>query len=568
MKETITKLLSIIICSSLLLLLAPSIYVSAQEQTDAIDSISRDDYVDENGFHYYDEGKTDLCEIPNIENVVIPEGVKYISNIVSWKDGTPKDLSSVKTITLPSTVVNVDGLYAYLCPNLTQIVVSPENDKFVYSRGILYSWAGKHIVCALGNVVSGDLVLNSNVISIGSHAFENCTKITSITFPKAFKSEQQYLEYGDLDGSFFKGCVNLKEFRVKKGNKHFKTADGVLYNKTGTVLVACPPGKSGKCTILEGVMLIEYGAFSTCTKLTKVTIPYGVTEIKSSAFSNCDSLTSITIPASVVKMWGAIENCDNVHTIKFLGETVPDPGMQLSSEDVCPNLKKILVPKQCRKIYLKNSYIKEDEKLVNEGNYKVKEKNVTKLDKPIAQAYMTSKKIRIEWKQVLYAKGYHIQVKTGNKWKTVDTRTGGNVTFYDRPLKEIGIKSNKNHLIRVVAYANDKVTSASKAISFGPMITPKLLSVKNTGKGTITVRWTTNQYADGYCIMLMGADGSRNTVRVKGRNVKTKKVTGLQKNITYKVSVYAYRDGFQSETKTIPERISDDSNVIKIRIKK
>ena len=55
-------------------------------------------------------------------------------------------------------------------------------------------------------------------------------------------------------------------------------------------------------TIPNSVTFIGVGAFSKCKSLTSVTIPNSVTSISDGAFSKCSSLTSVTIPNSVTSI--------------------------------------------------------------------------------------------------------------------------------------------------------------------------------------------------------------------------------------------------------------------------
>jgi hypothetical protein len=108
---------------------------------------------------------------------------------------------------------------------------------------------------------------------------------------------------------------------VNAGNTVYKSIDGVLYNKEGTILIAYPAGKTATSfTIPNGVTTIGDSAFAFCTGLTSITIPSGVTSIGDSAFSYCTELTSITIPSGItsIGLW-AFRGCTELTTINFCG---------------------------------------------------------------------------------------------------------------------------------------------------------------------------------------------------------------------------------------------------------
>jgi len=140
--------------------------------------------------------------------------------------------------------------------------------------------------------------------------------------------------------------------------------DGVLFNKSKTVLIHFPGGKTGAYTIPKGVTSIGGSAFryssitgitiptsvsnigehafaessltsvnipnsintirnSTfdgCNDLTSVSIPNSVTSIGEHAFQACGSLTNIIIPISVTSIEAFVfSECSNLNTITFHG---------------------------------------------------------------------------------------------------------------------------------------------------------------------------------------------------------------------------------------------------------
>ena len=89
-------------------------------------------------------------------------------------------------------------------------------------------------------------------------AFEDCTALTSVTFPPGLR---------DVGYSSFAGCTALASIHL-------------------------PPG----------VKRLEYRAFADCTALSAVTLPEGVKSIGREAFRGCTVLASISIPESVTAM--------------------------------------------------------------------------------------------------------------------------------------------------------------------------------------------------------------------------------------------------------------------------
>ena len=100
-----------------------------------------------------------------------------------------------------------------------------------------------------------------SVTSIGIHAFENCSGLTSVTIPNSVTS---------IGDDAFDGCSALTSV-----------------------------------TIPNSVTSIGQEAFKNCSGLTSVTIGNSVTSIGSYAFSGCSSLTSVTIEAEIPPTLGS-----------------------------------------------------------------------------------------------------------------------------------------------------------------------------------------------------------------------------------------------------------------------
>jgi len=206
-----------------------------------------------------------------------------------------------------------------------------------------------------GSGVTSVAIPNS-VTNIGSFAFYNCTKLTSIIIPDSviyvgqgafcFCSSLTSAALGNNVASVgfqvFRACNNLTAITVSKLNTNYCSVAGVLFNKSQTVLVAYPPGKSGSYPIPNGVTSIGEEAFETCagltgvtipnsvtsigeeafysTSLADITIPNGVTNISDYLFYNCTRLASVTIGNSVTYLgYDAFSGCSSLAGIYFLG---------------------------------------------------------------------------------------------------------------------------------------------------------------------------------------------------------------------------------------------------------
>lgn len=205
------------------------------------------------------------------------------------------------------------------------------------------------------------------VTSIGSHAFQGCSKLTAITIPNSVTS----IGWGAFNGcsgltkitipdsvtiiwaEAFQGCAGLTEVKLSKQLKNvdasaFKGCTNIrsvtcsdgqpcygllclfpeLLSKLSTTKFSCIPFWGGGVAIdrpakpVSGTLFIpsKIGndavgaigcyAFAKSTGLKSVYIPEGITVIGEGAFLGCTSLQSVVIPSSVTEIGaGAFKDC-------------------------------------------------------------------------------------------------------------------------------------------------------------------------------------------------------------------------------------------------------------------
>ncbi len=125
------------------------------------------------------------------------------------------------------------------------------------------------------------VVIKEGVTTIGSLAFNNCTKLTSVTIPNTVTSIGS--------GAF---ATNQKLTSVDIPNSVTTIGEAAFNSCTGLTSVTLP----------NSLTSIADWLFSECTGLTSVEIPNSVTSIGQGAFSQCSSLASVNIPSSVTSI--------------------------------------------------------------------------------------------------------------------------------------------------------------------------------------------------------------------------------------------------------------------------
>ena len=200
------------------------------------------------------------------------------------------------------------------------------------------------------------LIIDEGVTSIGDRAFQNCSNLSNIQFPKSLTliNGDAFLNCTSLtsvtipDGvkrihnSAFEGCKRLTSFSVNEGNSNYSSQGGVLFNKDKTELIQYPIGNERTTyDIPNSVTSIGNSAFSECTNLSNVTIPDSVTRIGDSAFESCTSLTSVIIPNSLISIDNSVfQGCTSLTSV-----TIPNSVTSIgnSAFDGCTSLTKVTI---------------------------------------------------------------------------------------------------------------------------------------------------------------------------------------------------------------------------------
>ena len=155
-------------------------------------------------------------------------------------------------------------------------------------------------------------VIEDGVSSIGKHAFQDCSSITTLSLPSTLKSigEEAFCNCSGFTELTLP--VNIESF----GNKAFYGCGGVVYlncNLPDTNEGIFRDSKITRLIVGNGVTSLGQSSFCNSSQLASVTLPSSLETIGNYAFESCKGLTSITIPSSVRNISKyAFKNCEGL----------------------------------------------------------------------------------------------------------------------------------------------------------------------------------------------------------------------------------------------------------------
>ena len=180
----------------------------------------------------------------------------------------------IKTVVLPSTLVEIGKFAFEACTSLEEVVIPPSVRKI--DQG---AFAG----CSALKV----LYLGDGLEILESAAFAGCTALTVVTLPAKLKA---------LAPGAFAHCTALTSLVVEAGNPVYKSEGNcILEQETGILLMGCV---ASRIPADGSVKAIAQSAFEGLTELKALHLPEGLVSIGAYAFRGT-GLIALTIPGTV-----------------------------------------------------------------------------------------------------------------------------------------------------------------------------------------------------------------------------------------------------------------------------
>ena len=225
-----------------------------------------------------------------------------ISNVGSIGESAFANCTSMTNLTIDTCVTTIGNTAFQNCYGLEEVTIQ--------NNGNIGAQAFKG-----SSTQNPATYIISNIGSIGTSAFANCTSIKSLSIDTCVTSINQ---------SAFQNCYGITHADIRNngsiGNYSFQNCYGLedvtILNKgdIGTQAFAGSSTQNPATYTISNVGSIGESAFANCTSMTNLTIDTCVTTIGNTAFQNCYGLEDVTI-----------QNKGNIGTQTFAGSSTQNP---------------------------------------------------------------------------------------------------------------------------------------------------------------------------------------------------------------------------------------------------
>lgn len=222
------------------------------------------------------------------ENLIFPEGCEYIGD-----EAFHSALKSGGIVSLPSTLKYL-GSQSFTNAYLSDFIVSPENGAYCSENHAIYTKDRKEIRMLAPDAKDvTEFRVPDGVEKISFECFNVIRGIETIYIPASVTEIPE--------GAIF-STFELKEIIVDEANPNYKSENGLLLSRDGTLLLAWPDGiEADEFVIPEGVERIgAYLFYGRTDGSYSVILPESVREIGTMSLPCC--MTSLTLPASLEKI--------------------------------------------------------------------------------------------------------------------------------------------------------------------------------------------------------------------------------------------------------------------------
>jgi hypothetical protein len=213
---------------------------------------------------------------------------------------------NLSTLTIPATLATWSSVTVYNESSIARVDVDSSNTNFKSIDGVLYSKDGSALIFYPHSKSDLSFVIPNTVTDFSNYAITSTTLLQHVVLPSGLKT----IGFGAFEFNYslksistipatvtaiqenvFYGSSALPAINVDPANPNFKSINGVLFNKAGTILIAYPSGAMARSYTLPSTVAVINNSSFFNEFLEYLSVPQTVTS--QSFFGYLSALKSI-----------------------------------------------------------------------------------------------------------------------------------------------------------------------------------------------------------------------------------------------------------------------------------
>lgn len=522
-------------------------------------------------YNYINEGKElEVTRLKRLDNsilyykgdIFIPEEVTYMERtrkVTSIDESTFEDCHYLSSVTIPNSITSI-GDYAFRnCGSLTSVKI-PNNVTHIGAHAFsmctgLTKLIIPNSVTSIGNGAfagcSGltTIVISNKITTIGNSTFSGCGKIATIEIPEGVCS---------IGEKAFSNCGELKSILIPSSLSSIDN-EAFIYTHINSVYISD----------LDAWNNISFGYIGSNPlsgaehlylneeEINDLIIPNSFNRIGDHAFAFWSGLKTITLPNSIISIGaGSFSGCQNLSSVTF-GEQLASIGSSAFSQ--CTKLKSLELPKSITTInasaFNGTDFTTIISNIKNPSMIQVDFSGGTFSQNTLYNATLYVPKGTIDkykatdgWKDFIFMEEFDTgdmytlsYVVDGIEYKTYKLGYGEAITPEEEPTKEGYTFSGWSEIPETMPAHDVTITGTFTKNSLGKCATPTI----DYQNGTLTFGCET--------------DGATCQYEITNEDIKSGSGNEVQLGVTYHISVYATKDGYEDSDVATKEIILSDN---------
>ena len=263
----------------------------------------------------------------SLEEIEIPSQVKFIGDwafhgcfkltditipdkVLSIGDGAFDECRNLSSLVIPKSVTRIGTRIVGNCQKLMELIVEDGNPEYFSSGNCIIEKDDLKIIAGCnGSVIPGGGVAKS----IDNEVFDFCKNLKEVIIPEgierigyfqfAYCSELRSIYISStvtfIDNELACGSEKLESLVVDENNPVYHSQNNcIIETKSKKMIAGC---RTSVIPDDGSVTIIGDRAFIKTKNLTSINVPEGIISIEYSAFSECYELTSIYLPSTIEK---------------------------------------------------------------------------------------------------------------------------------------------------------------------------------------------------------------------------------------------------------------------------